>query len=293
MDVTLHAQLLAVGLSVGFIYALVALAFLLIYNGVGALNFAQGDLVMLGAMISVWITATTHLNPFLSLLFVVVLMAGVGYGFGRFLFTPVRDKHFTVFLIATVGISLFFANGAQILWGPFPVSMPSLAGERTVRLLGAVLPADYVLVTVVSCASLVALYSLFMHTFTGRQLRAVAGDRDTSALVGIDVDRLTSAAFVLSAVVSAVAGFLFAPIFFAVVTMGPPLAIKAFVSIVIGGFGNMLGAVVGGLLVGILESYVGYYLSSAYKEAIIFGILILVLLVLPQGLFGEKVEEKV
>ena len=129
--------------------------------------------------------------------------------------------------------------------------------------------------------------------FGDGQLRAVGTDRQTAELVGIHVGRATALVFILSAVLSGVAGFLIAPIFFATTTMGPPLAIKAFVAIVVGGFGSVVGAVLGGLLVGVLESYVGYYVSSAYKEAVIYGLLIGVLLLMPQGLLGEQVEEKV
>jgi branched-chain amino acid transport system permease protein len=293
MDIALHAQLLTVGISVGWVYALVALGFLLIYNGVGAINFAQGDLVMMGAFVAVTAASKLGLSPIASLLVVIVASAVLGYFFGRFVYTPLRNRPFAVFIIATVGISIFMANAAQIIWGPAPITMPSLSGDRIFDVAGAVVPFDYLIVGLVSVATLGLLYCLFMYSFTGRQLRAVATDRQTAELVGIHVSMMTSVAFVLSAVMSGVAGFLIAPMFFAIATMGPALGIKAFVAIAIGGFGNMFGAVVGGVIVGVLESYVGYYISSAYREAIIYGVLIAVLLVKPTGLFGEAIEEKV
>jgi branched-chain amino acid transport system permease protein len=293
MDLALHAQLLTVGISIGWVYALVALGFLLIYNGVGAINFAQGDLVMVGAFVAVTAATSLGVSPVATLLVVVVAAGLLGYFFGRLLYIPVRDKPFAVFIIVTVGMSILMANAAQIIWGPAPITMPSLSGDRMFSLGGAVVPADYIIVGLVSIVTLAALYCLFMYSFTGRQLRAVATDRQTAELVGIHVGVMTSVAFVLSAIMSGVAGFLIAPMFFAIATMGPPLGIKAFVAIVIGGFGNMVGAVVGGVLVGVLESYVGYYISSAYKEAIIYAVLIAVLLVKPMGLFGEAIDEKV
>lgn len=293
MDVELHVQLLTVGLSIGCVYALVALAFLLIYNGVGAINFAQGDLVMIGAFLAVTAVTSFRIPAAIGFVVVCLVTAGLGYAFGRWAYVPVRDKPFAVFIIVTVGLSIFFSNAAQVIWGPAPVTMSSLTADRMLSFGAAVIPGDYLVVSCVSVVTLILLYLLFMHTFLGRQLRAMASDRQTAELVGINVRGMTSTAFILSAILSGVAGFLIAPMFFAIATMGPPLGIKAFVAIVIGGFGNMIGAVVGGVIVGVLEAYVGYYISSAYKEAIIFGILIIMLLVLPSGLFGEAIEEKV
>lgn len=288
----LHAQLIVVGVSIGCVYALIALGFLIIYNGLSALNFAQGDFVMVGALLAVWFTTDLALPHFAAFVAVCALMAMFGYVFGKVVFEPAREGHFTVFLIATVGASIFLSNAAQLIWGPFPLSMPSFLGSDALRVGPINVPMDYVVVVSVSALALLLLYLFFMYTFTGRLLRAVATDRETAALVGINVEAMSSVVFVLSALLSGVAGFLVAPIFFAIATMGPPLAIKGFVAVVIGGFGNLPGAVVGGLMVGLLESYVGYFLSSEFKDTIIFGLLILMLLFLPQGLFGERIEEK-
>jgi branched-chain amino acid transport system permease protein len=293
MSIALHAQLIMVGISIGCVYALVALGFLLIFNGVGAINFAQGDLVMVGGYLAVTTAVLSGLPPLIALVIVIGLMAVIGFGFGRVLYIPIRDKPYTIFIIVTVGASIMMSNAAQIVWGPYPLTMPSLTGGHTFRVFGAVLPTDYIAVGTVCVAALASLYVFFMYTFTGRKLRAVAGDRQTAELVGIDVGRMTSVAFILSGIVSGVAGFLIAPLFFVTPTMGPPLSILAFVVIVIGGFGNMVGAVLAAFAVGILQSYVGYYISTAYKDSIIFAIAILALLVLPRGLLGESVEEKV
>lgn len=290
--IALNIQLLAVGISIGFVYALIALAFLVIYNGVGGLNFAQGDFVTIGAFTGI---ATTALgaSPWLGVAVSCLILSGLGLALHRFVFMPIHNRPGEVFIIATIGVSIALSNAAQIIWGPAPLSMPSLAGDRTFTGFGIVLPFDYLIIVILGCATLLLFYGFFMHTFYGRQLRAIATDRPTSALIGINVNSMSSWVFVLSGITSAIAGCVIAPLFFATPTMGLPLGIKAFVAIVIGGFGNMVGAVIGGLIVGILESYIGYFVSTDYTEAIIFGILIAVLLVAPSGLFGERIEEKV
>ncbi len=293
MNVALHVQLLAVGVSIGCVYALVALGFLIIYNGVGGLNFAQGDFVMIGAFAGITAVSILKLPPWMGLLAACVVMGLVGYVFHRGVFAPIHQRPIEVFIIATVGISVALSNAAQIIWGPAPLTMPSLAGDSTIAAFGAVVPTDYVVVILVGCATLLFSYLFFMHTFLGRQLRAIATDRQTAELVGVNVRAMSSIAFVLSGIMTGIAGCLIAPLFFATPTMGLPFGIKAFVAIVIGGFGNMIGAVIGGLIVGVLEAYIGYFVSTEYRDAIIFAILILVLLVMPRGIFGERIEDKV
>jgi len=293
MDAALHLQLLAVGASVGCVYALVALGFLLIYNGVGGLNFSQGDFVMIGAFAGISAIVTPAVSPWLALLVTCLTMGVVGFVLYRAVFKPVQSRPIEVFIIATVGVSIALTNLAQIIWGPAPRTMPSLAGQGTYQAFGIVVPTDYLVVILVGFAALIFSYIFFMHTFVGRQLRAIATDRQTAELLGVNVSAMSAVAFILSGVMTGVAGCLIAPLFYATPTMGLPFGIKAFVAIVIGGFGNMVGAVVGGLIVGLLESYISYFVSTDYRDAIIFAILIAVLLVRPSGLFGERVEEKV
>jgi branched-chain amino acid transport system permease protein len=301
-DPVANMQLLISGLAIGSIYALVALGFVLIYNAVGVVNFAQGEFVMFPAYI-----AATFLLPAVTVfgvvvhwqlpvvlvyLLVIALMVVFGVVFNRIAYHPLRDRGWLPVVISTIGVSIFLRNAAQLTWGSQPLVLRSLFPADTV-LVGPlhIRPQDLVIIAVT--ALLIAFqYFLFERTTLGKQMRATAQDRTTARLIGIRVSRIVTITFVYSALLGAISGLLVAPLFTVTKEMGGLIALKAFAASIVGGFGSIPGAIVGGLAIGVIETFGGFYLSASYVDALAFIILIAVLLVKPSGLFGERVAEK-
>jgi branched-chain amino acid transport system permease protein len=287
------AQLVINGLAMGCIYALVALGFLLIYQAVGALNFAQGELVMLGGFLGISLALGLKLPLPVAFLVTILLMAAIGWLFQRVAYYPLRNRPFAAVIISTVGVGIALRNGAQLIWGPNPLSFPGLFGTEPIRVAGTTVLPQHLFIIVVTLLLLVAQYWFFTRTALGRQLQATAQDAEMARLMGIPVGRMIAATFMLSAAMAGIAGLLLAPVFFVTTDMGGMVMLKAFVASIIGGFGSIPGAIVGALFLGVMETFVAAYVSSAYKDAFAFLILILVLFVAPRGLFGEKISEKV
>jgi branched-chain amino acid transport system permease protein len=301
-DLVANLQLLVSGLAVGSIYALVALGFVLIYNAVGVVNFAQGEFVMLPSYLAVTflLPAVTvfgtivhwQLPVIAAYLLVLLLMAGFALLFNRIAYYPLRDRGWLPVVISTIGVSIFLRNLAQLTWGSQPLVMPSLFSADTISLGPLQIRPQYLLVIGVTALLIAFQYLLFERTTLGKQMRATAQDRTTARLIGIRVRRIVAITFVYSALLGTISGLLVAPIFTVTKEMGALIALKAFAASIVGGFGSIPGAIVGGLAIGVIETFGGFYISSAYVDAIAFVILIAVLLVRPQGLFGERVAEK-
>ena len=302
LDPVANLQLLVSGLAIGSIYALVALGFVLIYNAVGVVNFAQGEFVMFPSYIAVTFllpatavfgTVVHWQMPVLAVYaLVLVLMVGFGLLFNRIAYHPLRDRGWLPVVISTIGVSIFLRNAVQLTWGSQPIVMPSMFTVDTVA-LGAlrIRPQDLLIIGVT--AVLIAFqYFLFERTTLGKQMRATAQDRGTARLIGIRVGRIVSITFVYSALLGTISGLLVAPLFTVTKEMGALIALKAFAASIVGGFGSIPGAIIGGLTIGVIETFGGFYISSSYVDAIAFVILIAVLLVKPSGLFGERVAEK-
>ena len=286
------AQILASGVSMGCIYALIGLGFVLIYNATNGLNFAQGELVMLGAFI--FYAMINGGAPYVAGALLTIVACGViGYVFQRIFFYPLRDRHFLAFIISAIGFSIAVRNIALLVWGPNPLRVPSIFPMAIVAFGGVTLPPEQLFIIAVTIVVLLLQYGLFFHTDLGRRLRATAQNGEIAALMGIRVKRMVAVTFVMSAVLSGVAGILLAPIFFIDSEMGLSLIVKAFVAVIIGGFGSVPGVVVGGIIVGTIEILTAAFLSSVYKDAIVFTALIFLLVVFPQGIFGERTAERV
>jgi branched-chain amino acid transport system permease protein len=284
-------QILASGLSMGCIYALIGLGFVLIYNATNGLNFAQGELVMLGAFIFYAMLGAGA--PYGAAALLTVLAMGViGYVFQRLFFYPLRNRNFLAFVIATIGFSIAARNIALIVWGPNPLRVRSFFTMDTVSFGSVSLPPEHLLIIAVTAVVLLLQYGLFFHTDLGRRLRAAAQNGEVAQLMGIRVGRMIAITFVISAMLTGVAGVLLAPIFFIETEMGLNLITKAFIAVIIGGFGSVPGVVVGGLIVGLIEILTAVFISSVYKDAIVFTILIFFLIVFPQGIFGERISER-
>ncbi|MDP2626804.1 MAG: hypothetical protein A2W08_01665 [Candidatus Rokubacteria bacterium RBG_16_73_20] len=285
-------QLLVNGVSMGCIYGLVALGFILIFNATGVINFAQGEFVMLGAFLAVTTLMQWGIPTLPGLLLVAVGMGLAGWLFQRLAYQPIRDKPLLAIIICTAMVSAFLKSTALLVWGPYPMSLSSLLPDSLIVVRGVVLPLQNLAIIVLTGVLLLALYLFFFKTQRGLLMRATAQDFDTARLMGIRVGRTVGATWVLGALLGGAAGLLLAPMWNVSIDMGGSVALKAFAACIIGGFGSVPGAVVGGVGVGLIEILAASYLSSAYKDAVTFLIMIGFLIFVPRGLFGERVSEK-
>jgi branched-chain amino acid transport system permease protein len=292
MDLSTNFQMVTAGLAMGSIYALVALGFVLIFNAVGVVNFAQGEFVMVPAFVAVALMDFLPIPfPFIYLL-TILFMAVFGIVFQRIAYYPLRNRTFLPVVISTIGVSIFLKNGAQIAFGAQPQLMQRPTSSIPINVSGVFVDPQYIVIILVTAALLVFQYFFFEKTSLGKKMQATAQDKEMARLLGIRVATMIAITFIYSSILGAVAGILVGPIFYVSKEMGAMLGLKAFCSTIVGGFGSVPGAIVGGLFLGVVEVFGSFYISSAYRDAFAFVILILVLLFRPQGFFGEKVAEK-
>jgi branched-chain amino acid transport system permease protein len=280
------------GLATGSIYSLMALSLVIIYNATRTLNFAQGEMLMVSTFIA-WAAARAFsLSLPLTLLVAVVSAGALGFVIERVVIRrSIGATHWDV-LIITLGLSLMLRAGAGLVWSHDEFPFPSFFPARPLA-LGSVRIAPVSLGIIgASVALMLALYALFTHTRLGRAMRAVAQNQRAARLMGISVERVYSTAWTLAAMVGAVAGVLVAPVIFLSSTMGL-IVINGFTAAVIGGFGSMPGAVVGGMLLGVIENLAPLYLPSGIRYSVPFIVLIGILLVRPAGLLGTVERRKV
>jgi branched-chain amino acid transport system permease protein len=292
MDLATNLQMVTAGLAMGSIYALVALGFVLIFNAVNVVNFAQGEFVMVPAFVAVALMEFFNI-PFPFVYLVTILFMGVfGIIFQRIAYYPLRHRTFLPVIIATIGVSIFLKNAAQVVFGAEPKLMHRPTSSDVLNLAGVFVDPQYIVIIICTLALLVFQYFFFEKTSLGKKMQATAQDKEMARLLGIRVAKMIAITFAYSSILGAAAGILVGPIFYVTKEMGGMLGLKAFCSTIVGGFGNVPGAILGGIFLGVVEVFAAYYISSAYRDAFAFIILILVLLFWPQGFFGEKIAEK-
>lgn len=285
-------QFLFSGLTVGAVYALVALGFTIIYNASDVVNFAQGEFVMLGGMITVFVHAAGLPLP-LAALIAIVATAGVGVALNKLAIEPARGAPVVSLIIITIGASIFLRGAAQVLFGKQIHRFPSFSGDTPIRIGGATILPQSLWVIAGGLAVFFALYLFFTKTLTGKAVLATSNNRLAAQLVGINTNWVMTLSFALSAGIGALAGVLITPITNTSYDVGIALALKGFAAAMLGGMGNPKGALVGGILLGVLEAMTAGYISSQYKDAAAFIVILLVLFIMPQGLFGAKQTERV
>ena len=286
-------QIVIAGLAMGAVYALVALGYTLIWNAVSVVNFAQGDLVMVGAFVAVgWLATSLGLPMWLGLVLTLAAMAGLGFAMAWTIYHPLRNAPPLSAIVATLGLSMLLQNLAVLVWGPQPLSFAGPFGNATVTLLGAQIYLQYILILGVLLSLMLAQDVLFRHTSIGRAMRATAQDPEAARLMGIRTARIIALIFAYAALLAGLAGWLVAPLFYVSSDMGVNLSLRAFAATILGGFGSIPGALVGGLALGVIESAGSFYLSSEYIDVIAFGVLFAMLVFRPQGLFGEMQMER-
>lgn len=285
-------QYLFSGLTVGAIYALVALGFTLIYNASNVINFAQGEFVMLGGMLAVFFLHAGLPLP-AALLLAVLVPAAIGVLVEKLAIEPVKGAETITLIIITIGISMVIRGAIQIWLGKGTHSLPAFSGDAAIAVMGAMLAPQSLWVLGVTTVSVFALWYFFNRTLAGKAMLATSFNRIASEMVGINTNWVLFMSFALSAGLGALGGILITPITLTSFDIGIMLGLKGFVAAVLGGMGNGLGAVIGGLLVGIIEAMTAGYISSAYKDAVPFVMILFILFFMPRGLLGAKVTERV
>ncbi len=285
-------QLIFAGIGMGSIYALVALGLVLIYRTTHVVNFAQGDFPMVGAFLLVLSLQNAGLPYWTGILVSLAGMAVFGVIFNLAVYYPLRNRSYLPVLISTLGASIFVQNTILATYGPHPANLPPLLPFRGLTIGALFLDTQYLVIIGASAALVLAQHLFFEKTVLGKMIQATAQDKEMCTLLGIPVRWMIMLTFVYSAVLGGVAGVLVGPIMYFSIPMGTAIALKAFAATIVGGFGDIRGAVVGGIGLGIVESLCAAYISVPYKDAFAFIVLFAFLMVRPQGLFGEKIAEK-
>jgi len=290
--VSAFLQFLFSGLTVGATYALAALGFSIIYNASGVINFAQGEFIMLGGMAAAALVQLgLPLAPAIAI--AVPAVAVVGLLVEKFAIEPARNAQVVTLIIITIGASLFIRGLVQIGLGKGSHALPSFSGDTPIAIGGATLLPQSVWALGVTVLIVAALAWFFTRTLVGKAMLATSHNKLAAQLVGINTKTMLLLSFGLSAALGALGGILVAPITGTAYDVGIMLGLKGFVAATLGGLGSGVGAIAGGLLLGILEAMTAGYVSSAYKDAMPFVLILLVLFFLPRGLFGAQVTDRV
>ncbi len=299
----IFAEQLMNGLTVGSVYALVALGYTMVYGIMRLINFAHGDLFMLGAYVGFTVLMTFFAQSGLPLWVILLCiafaaMAAValaGVAVERAAYRPLRRSHRLTAVVSALGASIVLQNGAMLIWGPRYQAYPAWAVPSTrFEVFGVSMTSMQLLILAIALVLMVALYFFVQRTVLGMAIRATAIDHDTARLMGIDIDQVIRLVFIIGPALGAAAGVMIGLYYRQIhFTMGWAYGLKAFTAAIMGGIGNIPGAMLGGFLLGILEMLGAGYISSAWKDAMVFVLLILLLILRPHGLLGERVAEKV
>lgn len=281
------------GLSTGAIYALIGIGFSIIYNSTGIINFAQGEFVMLGGMLTLFFISVLKLPIWAAMPCAVLVSALGGLLFERLAIRPLRQPTPINLVIITIGGSILIRGLSMLLWGKDTHSLPPFTGDEPITISGATILPQHLWILAITVVIIAANKLFFYHTISGKAMRACSYNSRAAGLVGIDVRRMVLLSFIISSAMGAVAGIIVAPLTMTAYDVGIMLGLKGFCAAIIGGMSSGVATVVGGLILGVLESLGAGLISSGYKDAIAFIILLLILFIRPQGLFGKAESERV
>jgi branched-chain amino acid transport system permease protein len=288
MTLTLQLfQFLLSGLTTGSTYALIAIGFSLIHNATGIVNFAQGEFVMLGGMFMITFYSFLKIPMLPAFILTVFSVAVVGLLLEIGPLRGAKSKEILVLVMITVGASISIKGLSMVLWGKNPMTLPPFSGEAPLLFFGAAIMPQSIWIFGITISVVLALHHFFKRTMTGKAMRAVAASRRSAMLTGIPVNRMILLSFTLSGALGAVAGMILTPITTTSYDVGVMLGLKGFSAAILGGYGSMPGAVVGGLLLGVFESLSAGFISSEYKDAVAFLVLLIILFLKPSGILGQ------
>jgi branched-chain amino acid transport system permease protein len=282
------------GIVVGSLYVLVALGLTLIYGVLVQINFAHADIVTLGAFTAYFVTHLFSGNYFSGIAAALVVGGVLGWLVNAVIFAPLRERGSELLpLIATIGVSITLQNAMLVLLGPIPYAFDTPYSNNVIRFSGIFLTVQSVLIIVMSTIAIGLLYAFMKFTFLGKALRAVSQDRETAALMGINPNQLIMLTFVIASALAGMSGAMLGPVLVLTPFAGTTVIVKAFAIVIIGGFGNVEGTIIAGLIVGLIESYTTQFLDPGLIDIVVFALLLLTLAVRPTGLIAEKREENV
>ncbi|GAC1469828.1 MAG: branched-chain amino acid ABC transporter permease [Desulfuromonadaceae bacterium] len=281
------------GLSTGAIYALIGIGFSIIYNATGIINFAQGEFVMLGGLLTLSCLELLKLPLWAAVPCAIAVSTVVGVLFERLAIRPLRQPTPINLVIITIGGSILIRGLAMLVWGKDTHAIPPFSGDTPIALGGATILPQHLWIFAITLIIILINKVYFYHTISGKAMRACSYNRRAAGLVGSDVRRLVRFSCIISSAMGAVAGIIVAPLPMTAYDVGVMLGLKGFCAAIIGGMSSGISTVVGGLLLGVLESLGAGLITSGYKDAIAFIILLLILFIRPQGLFGKADSERV
>ena len=284
------------GISLGSVYAIIALGYTMVYGIAKMLNFAHGDVIMVGAYVSFYATSLYGLPTWASVVVAAIVCTVLGVTIERLAYKPLRTAPSLAVLITAIGVSYFLQNAAQLAFGSSPIVFPSAVKFAGIRLFdGQLVISGVTIVTVLACIGIMIALTLFINkTKMGRAMRAVSEDKGAAQLMGVNVNSTISTTFAIGSALAAIAGVLLCSAYPTLQpTTGSMPGIKAFTAAVFGGIGSIPGAMIGGLLLGVIQILGSAYISTQLSDAVVFAVLIVVLLVKPTGLMGKKMNEKV
>ena len=287
-----YIQFLISGITVGSVYALVGLGFNLIFNATDVINFAQGEFVMIGGAVAAIASKWWGMPLGLAAVLAVVVVGIIGVLIDSIAISRVRGASVMTLVMITLGMSVFLKTGALLVIGPNPLYFPPFSSAAPIHILGAVVQPQALWVIGISGVLMGALYVLYSRSSIGREMIACAVDREAAYLMGINVRRMIRLSFFLSAVLGAVGGVLITPLQNVTYNEGFPLALNGFAAAALGGFGQSSGAVLGGLILGIIDAVAVIYIPSGWSSSVGLAILLLVLIVRPTGLLGGRAERR-
>jgi branched-chain amino acid transport system permease protein len=289
MDTTFFIHL-ANGLAIGSSYVLIALGFTLIFGILDIIQLAHGEIYMLGAYCTYFLLELTGMSFFPALVVSAFVLAAVGLLLERILFRPLKTVPLLNLLLITIGLSIFLMNLANLLWTPEQRTIPTPYMNQTLHFLGLAITVQRVLVVVVTIIVMIAVVLFIRRSRIGKAMRAVAQDKEGAAVAGININLVRYVTLAVGCGLASVAGSLVGPIYLVEPTMGATPVYKAFVIVILGGMGSVGGSIVGGLLLGVIETLSAAYISLALKDTIAFIMMVLILWVRPAGLFGKILE---
>jgi branched-chain amino acid transport system permease protein len=282
------------GIVVGSLYVLVALGLTLIYGVLVQINFAHADIVTVGAFVAYFITHLMSGNYLAGIAVALVVGAGLGWLINAAIFAPLRERGSELLpLIATIGVSIMLQNAMLVVLGPIPYAFDTPYSNSVIRLGRLFFTWQNVLIIIVSLTTIALLYAFMKFTFLGKALRAVSQDRETAGLMGINPNYVIMLTFVIASALAGLAGAMLGPVLVLTPFAGTSVIVKAFAIVIIGGFGNVEGTIIAGLIVGLIESYTTQFLDPGLIDIVVFALLLLTLALRPTGLIAERREENV